>query len=81
MNVINTIFKSKWGISKWLRLLIGSAFLMDAFYKSSGLVGVLGGFIVYQALFNMGCSSGNCNTETSSKHPHDLSHNFKNVNK
>ncbi len=81
MNVIDSVFKTQWGAGRWLRLLIGAAVLMDAYYESSGLVAVLGGFLVYQSLFDLGCSAGNCSSHDSKKHPYDFTHNFKNVNK
>lgn len=77
---IKNILNSTWGWARWLRLIIGTAFIVDAFYKTSGLVGVLGGFLVYQALFNLGCSIGSnsCDSDhLKQKHPNDLTHNFK----
>lgn len=81
MNVINRIIKTPWGWSRWIRLGVGLAFLMDAYYKSSGMVAIMGAFLAFQALFNLGCSNASCGSENSKKHPFDLTHNFKNVNK
>ena len=83
MSVINTIIKTPWGIGRWIRLAIGTAFLVDAYYKQSGMVAMMGAFLVYQAAFNTGCGLGNssCGTQEVKKNEHDISHNFIDVPK
>lgn len=79
MIVIDTIFKTPWGISRWLRLAIGLAFLFDAYSKNSGMVAFMGAFLAYQAVFNIGCGLGNstCGAEVSLKKDiPNISHNF-----
>lgn len=82
--VVNTIFKTSWGFSRWIRLAIGMAFLIDAYYKHSEIVAFFGAFLVYQAAFNTGCGLGNgtcSNVQGNPKTPHDISHNFIQLNK
>jgi hypothetical protein len=73
--------KTPWGWSRWLRLIVGVAFIIDAFFKSSGLVGFMGAFLVYQALFNVGCGLSQCSPSPKSAHKYDISHNFIDLNK
>ncbi len=80
MNVINKIIKTRWSWGRWIRLGLGLAFLMDAYYKSSGMVAVMGAVLTYQALFNLGCTVYSCASEETRKNPNDLTHNFKNIN-
>ena len=84
MNVVETIYKTPWGIGRWLRLGIGLAFMIDAYLKGSNMVAFMGLFLAYQALFNTGCGLGigqdSCGTSTQKKNPHDISHNFKQLN-
>jgi hypothetical protein len=82
-NVINSIFYTSWGIGRWLRLGIGIAFLVDAFYKESGMVAIMGSFLVYQASFNTGCGLGNssCSPTQSKSNTPDITHNFIYLNK
>jgi hypothetical protein len=83
MNVINSIFKTSWGIGRLIRLAIGVAFLFDAYYKQSGMVALMGAFLVYQAAFNTGCGLGNssCSPTPTKKNNLDISHNFIDVPK
>jgi hypothetical protein len=83
MNVINTIFKTQWGVGRWIRLAIGVFFLFDAYYKESGFVAFMGMFLVYQAAFNTGCGLGNnsCSPTTTKTNANDISHNFIDLNK
>ena len=83
MNVINTVFKTQWGLGRWIRLAIGVFFLFDAFYKESGMVAFMGMFLVYQAAFNTGCGLGNssCGTRVDETNPNDISHNFIDLKK
>ncbi|MGB0806488.1 MAG: hypothetical protein ACPGRC_07340 [Salibacteraceae bacterium] len=79
--MIKTIFKTQWGWSRFIRLTIGLAFLVDAFYKQSGIVATMGLLLIYQALFNMGCALNCVSKEPKKDHPFDLSKNFKKLNK
>jgi len=85
MSVIKTIYKTPWGLGRWLRLGIGLAFMVDAYLKGSNLVAFMGLFLAYQALFNTGCGLGigqnECGTSAVKKNPHDISHNFKQLNR
>ena len=82
-SVINTIFYTPWGISRWLRLAIGVAFLVDSYYKDSGMIGFMGAFLVYQASFNTGCGLGNssCSPMQTKSNKPDITHNFIYLNK
>ena len=84
MNVINKVFKTHWGIGRWLRLGIGIAFLFDAYYKQSEMVAFFGLFLVYQGLWDTGCGLGNDScapTKRTTKDLPDISHNFIQLNK
>ena len=82
VSVISNLFKTSWGWSRWVRLVIGVAFLFDSFNKGSEMVAFMGAFLVYQAVFNTGCGFGNScspSTDSNSKAP-DISHNFISYN-
>jgi len=87
MNVttaVNTIFKTSWGWSRWIRLGIGTAFLFDAYAKQSEMVAFFGVFLVFQAAFNTGCGLGSASCSSQSnetKTSFDISHNFIQLNK
>lgn len=81
MNVISRIFNTPWNLVRMIRLALGIAFMGDAWYMASELVGLMGVFLVYQALFNLGCSSSFCSTSnTEEAHPNDWSNNFIKIN-
>ena len=83
ISVINTVFHTPWGIGRYLRLGIGIAFLVDAFYKESGMVAIMGSFLIYQASFNTGCGLGNssCSSTQPKSNTPDITHNFIYLNK
>ena len=84
MTVISTIFKTPWGLGRWIRLGIGVAFLFEAYSGSSAIIAFVGALLVYQALFNFGCGFGNntCNTSIEpKKYVSDISKNFIYLNK
>ena len=79
MRVINIVFKTRWSIGRAIRLLLGLAFVIDAYYKSSEVVGFMGAFLIYQSLLNVGCGLGSNTcvpTKEKDAHQYDISHNF-----
>jgi len=58
--IVNTIFRSPWNFSRWLRLGIGLAIAYSAYRDENGLVAGFAFFLILQALSNTGCASGQC---------------------
>lgn len=65
----NTILTG-WNIMRWLRLALGVALAYQAFTTQNGLIGLLAGIVIFQALANTGC----CGTSACSTAPGK--HNF-----
>ena len=58
----NTIL-SGWNLMRWLRLAIGVAIAYQAFVTQNGLLGLLAGIFIFQALANAACcGTSACNT-------------------
>lgn len=57
-----TIFTG-WNFMRWLRLAMGLIVAYQAFELQSGLLGILAGLFIFQALANAACCGGGaCNT-------------------
>ena len=46
---------SPWGFTRWLRLIVGILFLVQAIYLADVFIGIVSGFLLLQALSNTGC--------------------------
>lgn len=58
----NTIFTG-WNFIRWLRLAIGIVIAYQAFATQNGLLGLLAGIFIFQALANAACcGTSACNT-------------------
>lgn len=44
-----------WHLRRWIALIAGSFFLLQAFWHWDVLSGLLGGFFLFQAVTNSGC--------------------------
>lgn len=53
-----------WNLSRFLRLGLGVAFIFQYFYQKDTIVLFLAITMLLQALFNVGCASGNCQIDT-----------------
>lgn len=51
---------SHWNLSRFLRLGLGVTFVFQYFYQKDFIVLFLAITLILQALFNVGCASGNC---------------------
>jgi len=58
--IVNTVFRSSWSFSRWLRLGIGLAIAYSAYRDENGLVASFALFLIFQALSNTGCAGGQC---------------------
>lgn len=58
--MIDTIFKTHWGVMRWIRLVLGGILLVQVVIKFDVLLALFSGILLYQALFNAGCVSGAC---------------------
>ena len=58
--IVNTVFRSTWTFSRWLRLGIGLAIAYSAYRDENGLVAGFAFFLILQALSNTGCAGGQC---------------------
>ncbi len=58
--LINTVIRSPWSFSRWLRLGIGLAVAYSAYRDENGLVAGFAFFLIFQALSNTGCAGGQC---------------------
>lgn len=50
---------SGWNLMRFLRLGMGTLMAIQFFQTSDKLVGLIGAFLLYQALFNKGCCGAN----------------------
>lgn len=65
-----------WDWFRITRLAIGITMLVISIYKHQVIPAFLGGILMYQALLNRGCASGNCLTQTSNPNqkPEDITY-------
>jgi len=62
MNAIQHTLLNNWHLMRLIRLGLGLFVGYNAWQESSGLVGLLAGVLIFQALSNTGCcGSGGCN--------------------
>ena len=63
-----TIFTG-WDFMRWLRLVMGLIVAYQAFELQNGLLGILAGLFIFQALANAACCGGGaCNTAPRKQH-------------
>src|SRR5690606_17386292 len=63
-----TIFTG-WNFMRWLRLAMGLILAYQAFEMQSGLLGILAGLFIFQALADAACCGGGvCNTTPRKQH-------------
>lgn len=58
--MIDTIFKTHWGVMRWIRLVLGVVLLVQVIIKFDVILALFSGILLYQAIFNTGCLSGAC---------------------
>lgn len=49
---------SNWSVMRWIRLVLGSIALVQAFMLGDSMLGLLGGFLLFTAIANVGCCGG-----------------------
>lgn len=68
MNAIQNILLTDWHLMRFVRLGIGLAIGFNAWQEGSGMIGLLAGLLIFQALSNTGCGgSGGCAVPSNSK--------------
>ncbi|MCU0442150.1 MAG: hypothetical protein MUE96_07105 [Bacteroidia bacterium] len=63
------ISNQNWGWFRITRLAIGITMLVIGIYKHEVIPAFVGGILMYQALLNTGCASGNCLTQPPNPNP------------
>jgi uncharacterized membrane protein HdeD (DUF308 family) len=61
---IKVILFNNWNLSRFLRLGLGVTFIFQYFYQKDFIVLFLAITLILQALFNVGCASGNCQIDS-----------------
>lgn len=56
-----------WGGMRIIRLLMGIYIIVESIREHQTLLGLLGGFFLYQAIMNTGCPMGACEVKPKSK--------------
>mgnify|MGYP000963178075 CR=1 FL=1 len=56
-----------WNIWRFLRLGIAIFLITDSISRKEWLLTFIGGIILYQAMFNIGCAGGSCAVPNSTK--------------
>ncbi|MGB4401013.1 MAG: hypothetical protein WBJ10_16695 [Daejeonella sp.] len=68
METIKNTILTGWNLMRWLRLAIGLAIAYQAFTTQNGLLGLLAGIFIFQALANAACcGTSACNTSMGKK--------------
>lgn len=49
---------NNWSVMRWIRLVLGSIALVQVFMPGDSMLGLLGGFLVFTAIANVGCCGG-----------------------
>ncbi len=63
MDTLKNIIFTGWNFMRWLRLGIGLVVAYQAFATQNGLLGLLAGIFIFQAVANAACcGSGGCYT-------------------
>ncbi|MBA3900016.1 MAG: hypothetical protein H0X62_07370 [Bacteroidetes bacterium] len=71
--MIKQIVQSHWDYVRWLRLLIGIGFLIGSIISRDGLTALVGGFFLFQAVFNISCcGASGCATGTSKNQSNEI---------
>ncbi len=55
MDTIQKTLTSDWNFMRFVRLVIGLAIVFNGFQAGNGMIGLLGGLFIFQALCNTGC--------------------------
>ncbi|MDN4166009.1 hypothetical protein QWY31_10885 [Cytophagales bacterium LB-30] len=55
VSYIKQALLSPWGFTRWLRLIVGVLFLVQAIYLADVFIGIVAGLLLLQALSNTGC--------------------------
>jgi hypothetical protein len=58
--MIDTIFKTPWGVMRWIRLVLGVVLFVQIIIKFDVILALFSGILLYQSIFNAGCLSGAC---------------------
>lgn len=71
MDTFRKIIFSNWNFMRWFRLAIGIIVAFQSYELQNGLMGLLAGLFIFQALANTGCcGSTGCSVETNRKNTH-----------
>jgi len=63
METLKNTILTGWNLMRWLRLAIGLIIAYQAFATQNGLLGLLAGVFIFQALANTACcGTSACNT-------------------
>lgn len=61
METIKQTLFSGWHFMRWLRLIFGALFMMQAVQMHDWLIGIIAGFFLITAITNVACcGAGNC---------------------
>jgi hypothetical protein len=59
-----TIFKTQWDFMRWFRLFVGTALVVSGIFYNDNVFNMLGGFFIFQSLFNVSCCGyNNCSVK------------------
>lgn len=58
--MMTTIIKTRWGTIRWIRLIFGLVLMTQVVIQFDAFLALIGGFLLYQAVFNVGCVSSAC---------------------
>ena len=65
METIKQTLFTGWHFMRWLRLVLGIVFLVQAIQMHDTVIGVIAGFFLVTAITNIGCcGAGRCATPT-----------------
>ncbi|TYP94781.1 thioredoxin [Fodinibius salinus] len=63
---------TNWHLTRWIALAVGSFFIIQALQYQDMILGLVGGFFLFQAVTNTGCLCGSCAvTSSPSAEPND----------
>lgn len=66
--MIKQILNSPWGFARWFRLILGAFGIIGGIMQHDSLLGVFGGFFLFQAIMNVGCCGVSaCNVDYAAK--------------
>lgn len=61
------IFNTPWTWIRWVRLIMGVSLLISLFFRPDTIMGLFGGILLYQGLFNAGCGASGCAAPVNNK--------------